>query len=37
MDFFHMQKELNGLSDWVLSYWFPMGKSSHASAGKTTG
>ena len=25
-----MLKELNGLSDRVLSHWFPTGKSSHA-------
>ena len=28
-----MSKELNGLSDWVLSHWFPMGKSFQAGAG----
>ena len=27
-----MSKEFNDLSDVVLSYWFPMGKSSRASA-----
>jgi len=40
-----MPKELNGLSDHVLndlsdrvlSHWFPMGKSSYASAGTKTG
>ena len=27
-----MPKELNGLSDQVLSHWFPTGKSSHTCA-----
>ena len=26
MEFLHMSKELNGLSDRVLSHWFPMRK-----------
>ena len=30
-----MPKELDGLSDQVLSHWFPTGKSSHAGAGST--
>jgi hypothetical protein len=30
MEFLHMLKELNGLSDQVPSHWFSMGKSSHA-------
>ena len=34
--FLHMPKELNRLSDHVLSYWFPTGKSSHAGAGRKT-
>jgi hypothetical protein len=42
MDFFHMPKKLNGLSDQglnglsdrVLSHWFPMEKKSHASPDK---
>ena len=29
-----MPKELNGLSDHVLSHWFPTVKSSHACASK---
>ena len=29
-----MPTELTGLSDWVLSCWFPIGKSSHAGAVK---
>ena len=33
----HMPKELNGLSDWVLSHWFPMWKSSHAGVGSEGG
>ena len=32
----YMSKELNGLSDWVLWHWFPMGKSSHACLGRKT-
>ena len=36
MEFLHMLKELNNLSDWILSRWFPKGKSSHASAGRKT-
>ena len=32
-----MPKELNDLSDHVLSHWFPMRKSSHAGAGKENG
>ena len=31
-----MPKELNGLSDQVLSHWFPTRKSSHTGAGKKT-
>ena len=31
-----MPKELNGLSDWVLSHWFPTGKSSHTCEGRKT-
>ena len=37
MEFVHMPKELNDLSDWVLSHWFPTGKRSHAGAGRKTG
>ena len=37
MEFFHMPKELNGLSDHVLSHWYPTRKSSHTSAGKKDG
>ena len=37
MKFLHMSKEINGLSDRVLSHWFPMGKSSKAGAGKKIG
>ena len=44
MEFFHMPKEfnglsdraLNGLNDKVLTHWFPMDISSHTSAGKKT-
>ena len=32
-----MPKELNGFSDQVSSHWFPMGKSTHASAGSEGG
>ena len=32
-----MLKELNDLSDQVLSHWFPTGKSSHACAGRRNG
>ena len=32
-----MPKKFNGLSDWVLSYWFATEKSSHASAGNEGG
>ena len=32
-----MSKEFNGLSDRVLSHWFPTGKSSHAGAGSEGG
>ena len=32
-----MPKELNGLSDRVLSHWFPMRKNSHANEGKKIG
>ena len=45
MEFLRMPKELNdlsvwmlnGLSDWVLSHWFPTEKSSHAGAGRKIG
>jgi hypothetical protein len=37
MEFLHMPKELNGLSDRVLSHWFPTKKNSHAGADKKTG
>ena len=33
----HMPKKLDGLSDHVLSHWFPMRKSFHACAGKKIG
>ena len=36
MKFFHMPKELNGLSDQVLSHWFSTGKSSLTSASRKT-
>ena len=36
MEFLHMPKELNGLSDHVLSHWFPMEKSSHTGVGRKT-
>ena len=36
MEFLHMPKELNGLSDWVLSHKFPTRKSSHADANRKT-
>jgi hypothetical protein len=36
MESLHMPKELDGLSDWVLSHWLPAGKSSHADADKKT-
>ena len=29
-----MPQELDGLSDRVLSHWFPIEKSSHAGAGR---
>ena len=32
-----MPKELNSLSDHVLSRWFPAGKSSHGGVGRKTG
>jgi hypothetical protein len=32
-----MPNELNGLSDPVLSHWFPPRKSSHANVGRKTG
>ena len=32
MGFLHIPKELNGLSEWVLSHWFTTGRSSHAGA-----
>ena len=32
-----MLNELNGLSDWVLSHWFPMRKNSHVGANMKTG
>ena len=31
-----MPKGLNGVSDLELSYWFPIGKSSHAGVGRKT-
>ena len=31
-----MPKDLNGLSDWVLSHSFPMRKNSHACVGRKT-
>ena len=34
---FHMPKELNGLSDQVLSHWFPKGKSFHPDASSEGG
>ena len=34
MEFLHMPKKLNGLSDRVLSYWFQTRKSSDTSAGR---
>ena len=37
MESLHMPKEFNGLSDWVLSHWFPMEKSSEAGVGWKTG
>jgi hypothetical protein len=37
MEFLHMPKELNGLSDWVLSHWYPTRRSSHVGAGRKTG
>ena len=37
MEFLHMPKELNGLSDHVLSHWFPKEKNSHACACWKTG
>ena len=36
MKFFHVPKELNGLSDQVLSHWFSTGKSSLTSASRKT-
>ena len=37
MEFLHMPNELSGLSDRVLSHWFPTRKSSHESMGKEHG
>ena len=45
MEIFHMPKELddlsnrvfNGLSNRVLSHWFPTGKNSHACVNKKIG
>ena len=37
MEFLHVPKELNVLSDRVLSHRFPTGKSSHTCVGKKTG
>ena len=37
MEFLGMPKELNDLSDRVLSHWFPPRKSSHAGAGEGRG
>ena len=34
MEFLHVPKELNGLSDHVLTHWFPTGKSFHTGAGR---
>jgi hypothetical protein len=34
MEFLLMSKELNDLSDWVLSHWYPTWKRSHAGADK---
>ena len=31
-----MPKELSGLTDRILSHWFPTGKSSHVGAGGKT-
>jgi hypothetical protein len=36
MGLLHMPKELNDLSEHVISHWFPLRKSSHASAGMKT-
>ena len=36
MEFLSMPKELDGLSDQVLSHWFPTRKSSHTGAGRKT-
>jgi hypothetical protein len=35
MEFLHMPKKLNGLSDRELSHWFPMRKNSHTCGGKS--
>ena len=37
MGYIHTPKVLNGLSDRVLSHWFPTGKSSHAYVDRKTG
>jgi len=37
MEFLHMPKELNGLSDQVSSHWYPTRKSSHAGASREHG
>ena len=37
MEFVRIPKELNDLSDQVLSHWFPTRKSSHAGVGWKTG
>ena len=36
MEFLHMPKELNDLSDHVLSHWFPTWKNSYAGVGRKT-
>jgi hypothetical protein len=36
MKLLHMPKEINRLSDHVLSHWFPTRKSSHVGVGKKT-
>jgi hypothetical protein len=33
----HMSKEINALSEKVLSHWFPMGKSFHVGVCRRTG
>jgi hypothetical protein len=36
MEFIHMSKNRNGLSDHKLSHWFPTKRSSHVGAGRKT-